>query len=216
MEQRAGTQISQRAFIQSLVILFALMMIAGILTLVVPAGRYTRIEVDGRQTIDPASFQLVDKPDYPIWRWFISPIEVLGSSSGLTVIVIIVVLFFAGGAFAVMDKTGTLRAFVGRIVRRFRDRKYVLLWMVSLAFMFLGATLGTFEEVVLLVPVMIALSYLLGWDALVGLGMSILATNMGFSAAITNPYTLGVAQQLAGLPLFSCAWLRILVFIVVY
>jgi uncharacterized ion transporter superfamily protein YfcC len=216
MEQKAGAQISRRAFIQSLVILFILMMVAGILTLVLPAGQYARIPVDGRETIDPASFQFTEHPDYPIWRWFIAPIEVLGSSSGLTVIVIIVVLFFAGGAFAVMDKTGTLRAFIGRIVRRFRDRKYTLLWIVSLAFMFLGATLGTFEEVVLLVPVMIALSYSLGWDALVGLGMSILATNMGFSAAITNPYTLGVSQQLAGLPLFSGAWLRIIIFMVIY
>ena len=216
MEQKAGAQIGQRAFIQSLVILFVLMMIAGILTLVIPAGQYTRIEVDGRETIDPASFQLIERPDYPIWRWFMAPLEVLGSSSGLTVIVIIVVLFFAGGAFAVMDKTGTLRAFIGRIVRKFRGNKYTLLWVVSLAFMFLGATLGTFEEVVLLVPVMIALSYSLGWDALVGLGMSILATNMGFSAAISNPYTLGVAQQIAGLPFPSGAWFRIVVFIVIY
>ncbi|MCI0549961.1 MAG: AbgT family transporter [Anaerolineae bacterium] len=216
MEQKAGAQISRRAFIQSILILFVLMIIAGILTLVVPAGQYTRIEVDGRETIDPNSFQFAEKPDYPIWRWFTAPIEVLGSESGLTVIVIIVVLFFAGGAFAVLDKTGTIRAFIGNIVRRFRDRKYTLLYMVCLAFMFLGATLGTFEEVVLLVPVIIALSYSLGWDALVGLGMSILATNMGFSAAIANPYTLGVSQQLAGLPLFSGMWLRVFIFIVIY
>jgi uncharacterized ion transporter superfamily protein YfcC len=195
---------NERLFNRSL-FLFVLMMIAGILTLVVPAGKYTRLQADGRETIDPTSFHLTTHPDYPIWRWFIAPIEVLGSASGLTVIVIIIVLFFAGGAFAVMDKTGTLRAFIGRIVRRFSRPKYLLLWMVCLAFMFLGATLGTFEEVVLLVPMMIALSYSLGWDALVGLGMSILATNMGFSAAITNPYTLGVSQQLAGLPLFSGA-----------
>jgi uncharacterized ion transporter superfamily protein YfcC len=87
---------------------------------------------------------------------------------------------------------------------------------VSLAFMLLGATIGAFEEVVLLVPVIVALAYSLGWDALVGLGMSILATNMGFSAALTNPFTLGVAQQLAGLPLFSGLWLRIPIFIVIY
>ncbi|GAB4504368.1 MAG: YfcC family protein [Anaerolineales bacterium] len=216
MQQKAGAQISQRAFLQSLVILFVLMMIAGILTLVIPAGQYTRLEVDGRETLDPASFQFIARPDYPIWRWFVAPLEVLGSESGLTVIVILIVLFFAGGAFAVLDKTGTLRAFIGRIVRRFRAQKYLLLWMVSLTFMFLGATLGTFEEVVLLVPVMISLSYSLGWDALVGLGMSILATNMGFSAAISNPYTLGVAQGLAELPLFSGAWLRILIFLAIY
>jgi uncharacterized ion transporter superfamily protein YfcC len=135
----------------------------------------------------------------------------LGSESGLTIIGLIAVLFLAGGAFAVMDKTGILRAFIGRIVRRFRDRKYALLWMVSLAFMFLDATLGPFEEVVLLVPVIIAFSYSLGWDALVGLGMSILATNMGFSAAISNPYTLGVAQRLAALPLYSGAMPRSLI-----
>jgi len=216
MEQRAGAQIGRRAFIQSIVILFILMMIAGTLTLIIPAGSYETVEVDGRQMIDPNSFHYVDKPDYPVWRWFVAPVEVLGSEAGPTIIVIIVVLFFAGGAFAVLDKTGTLRAFIGRIVRKFRARKYTLLWVVPLAFMFLGATLGTFEEVVLLVPLMIALSYSLGWDALVGLGMSILATNMGFSAAITNPYTLGVAQQLAGLPLFSAAWFRILVFIAIY
>jgi uncharacterized ion transporter superfamily protein YfcC len=216
MDQKAGAQIGKKAFIQSIVILFALMMLAGMLTIVVPAGQYSRIEVDGRETIDPASFQFTGKPDYPVWRWFIAPFEVLGSESGLTVIVIIVVLFFAGGAFAVLDKTGTIRAFIASIVHRFRDRKYTLLYLVCLAFMFLGATLGTFEEVVLLVPVMIALSYSLGWDALVGLGMSILATNMGFSAAISNPYTLGVSQQLAGLPLFSGAWFRIIIFIVIY
>ena len=164
----------------------------------------------------PTSFQYVENPDYPIWRWFVAPIEVLGSAAGPTIIVIIIVLLFAGGAFAVLEKTGTIRAFIGRIVRRFRRRKYLLLLAVALAFMFLGAFLGTFEEVVLLVPVMIALSYSLGWDALVGLGMSILATNMGFSAAISNPYTLGVAQQLAGLPIFSGAWYRVIVFLVIY
>jgi len=63
---------------------------------------------------------------------------------------------------------------------------------------------------------MIALAYLLGWDSLVGLGMSILATNLGFSAAITNPFTIGVAQKIAGLPLFSGAWFRAPIFIAIY
>jgi uncharacterized ion transporter superfamily protein YfcC len=79
MEQKAGTQISQRAFMQSLFILFVLMMIAGDLTIVLPVGQYARIEVDGRETIDPASFQFVEKPDYQFWRWFLAPIEVLAA-----------------------------------------------------------------------------------------------------------------------------------------
>ena len=216
MNQKSGAQISRKAFIQSLVILFVLMMIAGILTLVLPSGQFSYSQVDGRMTIDPGSFQDVPKPDYPVWQWFLAPIQVLGSQAGTTIIVIIVVLFFAGGAFAVLDKTGTLKAFIARVINRFRGRKYLLLWMVALAFMLLGASLGIFEEVILLVPVMIAFSYSLGWDALVGLGLSVLATNMGFSAAISNPFTLGVAQQLAGLPIFSGAWLHVIIFAVIY
>ncbi len=216
MEQKSGAQISRKAFIQSLVILFILMVIAGFLTIVVPSGQFTYSEVDGRMTVEPGSYQSVPKPDYPVWQWFLAPIQVLGSDAGLTIIVIIVVLFFAGGAFAVLDKTGTLRAIIARVINRFRGRKYLLLWMVALAFMLMGATLGIFEEVILLVPVMIAFSYSLGWDALVGLGLSVLATNMGFSAAISNPFTLGVAQQLAGLPIFSGAWFHVIIFAVMY
>jgi uncharacterized ion transporter superfamily protein YfcC len=215
-KQRAGAQISTKAFVQSVVILLVLMIAAGVLTRVVPAGSYARTVEEGREIIDPDSFQFVAPPDYPVWRWFTAPIEVLWGPDGLTIITIVVFILLVGVSFAVLDCCGVLQGAVARVVKRFAHRKYVLLLVVSLLFMMLGAFFGIFEEVVPLVPVMLALSYILGWDALVGLGMSILATNMGFSAAITNPFTIGVAQQIAGLPLFSGAWLRILIFIAIY
>ena len=222
MEGKAGAQISTRAFNQSVAILFTLMMAAGILTRAIPAGSYAReysgatIEQEGREMIDPSSFQYVARPDYSIWRWFTAPIEVLGGSDGLTVITIIIFLLMVGVAFAVLDKSGLLKAVIARIVKAFEGCKYHLLLVISLFFMIIGAFFGIFEEVVPLVPLMLALSYFLGWDALVGLGMSILAVNMGFSAAITNPFTIGVAQKLAGLPLFSGAWLRVIIFAIIY
>ena len=215
-EEKSGAQISQKAFIQSLVILLVFMIFAGILTRIVPAGEFARLEIDGREVVDPASFSYVDAADYPVWRWFTAPVEVLGGEDSLTIIVIIVFLLMVGAAFAVLDKSGILQAALGKIVKKYGDPKYLLLLIVSFFFMALGAFFGIFEEVVPLVPLMIALSYSLGWDTLVGLGMSILATNMGFSAAITNPFTIGVAQKLADLPLFSGAWLRIIIFIVMY
>jgi uncharacterized ion transporter superfamily protein YfcC len=81
MEQKAGAQIGVRAFVQSIVILFVLMMVAGILTLVVPAGAYERITLDGRETLDPASYHEIARPDYPIWRWFVAPLEVLAATA---------------------------------------------------------------------------------------------------------------------------------------
>lgn len=216
MEQKSGAQISQKAFIQSALILLALMVIAGILTLVIPAGQYQRIEMDGRETIVPNSFTFAERPDYPIWRWFTAPLEVVTGPDGLIVIVITAFILMVGVAFAVMDKSGILKAALARIVRRFEKQKYTLLLIISFFFMSLGAFFGIFEEVVPLVPLMIALAYSLGWDTLTGLGMSILATNMGFSAAITNPFTIGVAQSIAELPAFSGSGYRIVIFIFMY
>lgn len=216
METKAGAQISKRAFTQSIIILFVLMMAAGIMTRVIPAGAYERTEFEGRLVIDPNSFTHIEPPDYPVWRWFSAPVEVLGSEDGLLVVVIIVFILMVGGAFAVLERSGILREGIARLVYRYGGQKYALLLVISFVFMALGAFFGIFEEVVPLVPVMLALSYTLGWDSLVGLGMSVLATNMGFSTAITNPFTIGVAQKIAGLPLFSGAWFRIPIFLAIY
>lgn len=216
MNQPSSLQINTRAFIQALLILFAIMLIAGILTLVIPSGTYTRMEIDGRQLIDPASYQPIPRPDYPIWRWFTAPLEVLWGPDSLIVIIILIFLLMIGSAFAVLDRCGLLRASLARIVKKFGGRKYLLLAVIVFFFMCLGAFLGILEEVVPLVPILVALAYFLGWDALVGLGMSVLAANMGFSVAITNPFTIGVAQKLADLPLFSGAWLRLPIFLMVY
>ena len=216
MEQKVGVQISAKAFIQSLVILFVFMLVAGVLTQIIPAGSYAKTIQAGRQVIDPQSFQAVARPNYPIWRWFTAPVEVLWGPDGITILTIIIFLLMVGGSFAVLDQSGILKAAISRLVRAFGGRKYGLLLVITFFFMLLGAFFGIFEEVVPLVPVILALAYYLGWDSLVGLGMSILATNLGFSAAITNPFTIGVAQKLAGLPLFSGAWLRIPIFIAIY
>jgi uncharacterized ion transporter superfamily protein YfcC len=143
-----------------------------------------------------------------VWRWFLAPIEVLGAPGSLTIIVIIIFLLFIGGSFAVLEKSGLVRAILARIVARFGGRKYVLLLAIAL-FMLMGALFGLFEEIVPLVPVLIALSYSLGWDAFVGLGMSILAVNLGFSAAMLTPLPSAWHRNWPGCPSFpapACGW----------
>ena len=216
MEEKAGAQISQRAFIQSFLILLFLIAIAGVLTLLLPGGSYQRVIKDGREMIDPASYQAATKPDFPTWRWVTAPVEVLAAPGSAVIITIIVFIILVAGAFAVLDKSGILNAAISRVVKAFGGHKYLLLLVITFFFMALGAFFGLFEEVVPLTPIMIALAYYLGWDVLVGLGMSILATNMGFSAALTNPFTIGVAQRIAGLPLFSGLGFRIPVFFAIY
>jgi uncharacterized ion transporter superfamily protein YfcC len=216
MENSKNTQISRSSFIQSAVILLILMLGSGILTKVIPAGLYQRVEKNGVMVVQPDTFTLVDRPNYPVWRWITAPFEVLAGPDGLTVITILLFLLMVGAAFAVLQQSGILASVIGRIVNLFGGRKYLLLMVISLFFMILGGFFGIIEEVIPMVPIMIALSIYLGWDTFVGLGMSLLAVNMGFSTAITNPFTIGVSQKLAGLPLFSGAALRLLFFVIVY
>jgi uncharacterized ion transporter superfamily protein YfcC len=219
-EKRAGISISAKAFLASFCILFALMVGAGILTRVIPSGRFDRAAAAGGRagaaTIDAGSYREVPHPDYPAWRWFTAPFEVFGSEDAPMALTIIAFIAIVGGSFAVLQKAGILEAAIEALRRRFGGRKRLLLALVTLFFMLIGALMGVFEEVIPLVPVAIALSISLGWDVFVGLGMSILAVNFGFSAAITNPFTIGVAQRLAGVPVFSGAAYRVFVFVLIY
>ncbi len=216
MDDLALTRLNRRAFLQAFGILLSLMLLAGALTRWLPAGSYQRIVQEGRAVVIPGSFSYQPRPDYPAWRWLTAPLEVLGGPDGLTIITIVLFLLLVGAAFALLERVGLLKRLIAQLVLRFARHKIRLLLLISLAFMLLGGFFGIFEEVLPLVPLMVALAYALGWDALVGLGMSILATNMGFSAAVTNPFTVGIAQKLAGLPLFSAFGLRLTIFVTMY
>jgi len=210
MEEKSSIKISSRAFLSSVIILLVLMIVAGTLTYIIPSGSYERIELDGNTVIAPETFRFSDGGGYPVWRWFTAPFEVLVSADAVTVIFIIVFIFIIGGVFTVLDKCGMLRFIMTSLVRRFARSKYRLMAFLVLFFMLFGSVFGLFEELVALVPIVIVLSYALGWDSLTGLGMSALAAGFGFSAATMNPFTLGVAQSLVGLPAFSGILFRII------
>jgi uncharacterized ion transporter superfamily protein YfcC len=214
--KRAGISIGAMAFLSSALVLLALMIAAGALTRLLPAGTFDRIGEGATARVDPESYRELPRPDYPAWRWFTAPVEVLGSEDGSAAIAIILFIMIVGGSFAVMQEAGILAAAVRAMATRFGSRKRLLLALVALFFMLIGSLMGIFEEVVPLVPLAIALSVSLGWDVLTGLGMSVLATCFGFSAAISNPFSIGVAQRVAGLPLFSGALFRMLCFAAVY
>jgi uncharacterized ion transporter superfamily protein YfcC len=146
----------------------------------------------------------------------LSPILVLGSAGNGALIAVIAFLLVIGGVFNSLDACGLIKYMLDRITHRFGGMRYRLMALISLFFMALGAMIGSFEECVPLVPIVVALSVRLGWDALTGMGMSLLAVGCGFASGICNPFTVGVAQELAGLPMFSGAWLRILSFCLIY
>ena len=218
MEQdsQSSVKISTKSFISSLVILVVLVLIAGVMTQIIPQGAFDRVIKDGREVIVSGSYHLVNEARYPLWHLITAPVEVLFSEDGLMISMIILFICAIGGSFAILQKSGVLTSTIALIVEKVKDHKYRIIPLVILFFMILGGVLGVFEEAIPLVPIIVTLSYSLGWDAMVGLGISLLATAFGFSAAMTNPFSIGVAQSIAGLPAFSGLLYRLLIFAVVY
>ncbi len=216
-KQSEGLNISVKSFITAIVVIFALMVASYLLTLFIPAGEYARIEdANGNMIIDIEKGYSAIEGGIPFWKWLLSPILVLGASGSGTLIAVIAFLLVIGGIFTSLDKCGLMKYMLEKTVKRFGAVKYKLMAIIMLFFMALGAMIGSFEECVPLVPIVVALSINLGWNALTGIAMSLLAAGCGFASGVCNPFTVGVAQQLAGLPMFSGASLRILSFVLIY
>lgn len=191
-KKKTAVGASVKSFITAIIVIFVMMVLTYILTFIIPGG------------------------GIPFWKWLLSPILVLFGEDSSSIITIILLLLALGGVFNSLDKFGVLRFLLDKITDKFGKRKKILLAVIPLFFMMLGSVAGTYEECVPLVPVVVALAIRFGWDALTGLGMSILAAGCGFAAGVCNPFTIGVAQELVGLPMFSGLWLRVINFVIIY
>ena len=216
-QPQKNLSISVRSFLTSILVILALMIAAYVLTLVIPGGSYARVmDENGHLVIDVAGGFSYTEGGLPFWKWLLSPLLVLGASGNGTLIAVIAFLLVIGGVFSALDRCGLMRHMLDRMVARFGAVRYRLMALVALFFMAMGAMIGSFEECVPLVPIVVALAIDLGWDAITGVAMSLLAVGCGFASGVCNPFTVGVAQQLAGLPMFSGAWMRMLSFVLIY
>ena len=215
--ENTGLNISVKSFITAIAVIFALMVLAYVLTFLIPSGEFARtVNEAGQTVIDTAGgFHYVDAK-LPFWKWLLSPVLVLTGQGSATLIAVILFLLVIGGAFNCLDRSGIMNSLLDRITRRYGDTRYKLLTVVILFFMAMGALVGSFEEIVPLVPIVVALAIRLGWDRVTGMAMSLLAVGCGFASGVMNPFTVGVAQSLAGLPMFSGIWLRALSFVLIF
>ena len=125
-------------------------------------------------------------------------------------------LLVMSGTFNLLDRTGGVKTFIVSIMRRLRDKGGPVVCITVLIFMLFGSLFGMFEELVTLLPLIIVFMLSMNMDTMVGLGACLMAACFGFSTAITNPFSVGTAAQLAGIHVSSGAWLRIVFFAIVY
>ena len=191
-KQNKGLNIGVRSFLISIGIIFLLMVATYILTLIIPGRGISFI------------------------KWLLSPILVLGAPGSGTIIAVLIFLLVIGGIFNSLTAGGLMNYMLSKLVNRFGDVKYKLMAVLVLFFMAMGSFVGSFEEIIPMAPIVVGLAVALGWDRVTGMAMSLLAAGCGFAAGIANPFTIGIAQGLAGLPMFSGIWFRALSFVFIY
>ena len=195
----------------TLVILFSMVMLAQILTYVIPAGLFDRVETEtGRMQVVPGSFHLT--PDVPSLSPFASLTAIPKGFSDAHEIIFFV--FIIGGLFAVLRDTGALEAAVAALLRRWGDRPFWLIAGSMTLFAFGSSTVGFGEEYYPFVPVLVSLCLALGYDRLTAIGIIMVGYGSGYGPAIINPFTTLIAQDIAGLEPASGLWYRLICFFV--
>lgn len=193
------------------VILFSVMLIVALLTYIVPAGEFDRYydEVTEQTLVDGESFHQVEQN--PTKFFDLAQAVPKGMEESAQIIFFI---FIVGGAFQIITASGTIESGIGNLAKKLEGRENLMIPIFVLIFSIGGMTFGMSEEVIVFVPIGIALARALGFDAITGTAMISLGAATGFSAAVMNPFTIGVAQDIAELPLFSGVALRIGVLLV--
>lgn len=195
------------------VILLVILALSGSLSWIIPQGAF---ETNAAGNIIPGTYREGQVAGIAPWRVITAPVRVFASEDALTILMISIFLLVMSGIFNLLDKTGGIKTLIEWIMRRLGGRGNPVVCITVLIFMLFGSLFGMFEELVTLLPLITVFMLSMNMDTMVGLGTCLMAACFGFSTAITNPFSVGTAAQLAGIPVSSGAWLRIVFFCLVY
>lgn len=194
-----------------MILLVIVVLLCAVASYIVPGGSYERVydaELE-RDIVDPESFTYVDHN--PIGPFKLLMSLTLGMQEAAYIIFFLLII---GGMFAILKGTGAIDSAIAGMVKKMHGREMLLIPVAMIVFGLGSAFCGNFEEFLAFVPLVLAACLTMGFDSLTAVGIIFCAAAAGYGGAITNAFTVGVAQGIAGLPLFSGIELRIVLFIV--
>lgn len=198
-------------FPHTYVLIFCIVIISALLTYIIPAGEYARVQDPntGRTVVDPNSFTIVERNPVNLFDVLSAVPRGMIDAAQITFFI-----FIVAGSFQIITSTGAIEAGIYKVAYKLKGNEQLLIPIFMFLFSLTGAFLGFAEENIVFIPIAITLARALGYDAIVGMSLVSLGGAVGFNAGIMNPFTVGVAQGIAELPLFSGIGLRIIVWIV--
>ena len=200
----------ERKPINSIALLMLMLAIICIATHLIPAGMYDRIEVAGCMVVDPDSFVFIENHGARILDYFLAIPNGFANATALCF------GFMVGsGTLEVIQKTGALNVGISRMIKKVGTKRGDLI-LVIMFYMFavLGGFVGFVEGCIPFWPLAISISLALGYDAIVGVAISMIGACSGYLCGPTNPSSVAISQTIGGLELYSGIWLRLVLFAV--
>ncbi|HOO62507.1 MAG TPA: TIGR00366 family protein [Synergistaceae bacterium] len=193
------------------VLLFSLIVLAVIGTHVLPAGEYDRVtdEKTGRTVVAAESYHAIEPSPVGFMDTFIAVQKGMVDAADVVFFVFIVY-----ASFFIVLQTGAIHSFIGWLLRVMEGKEILIIPVFMYLFALGGSIFGMYEETFGFIPVFVGLAVAMGYDAIVGMSMVCFGVAMGFAAAFMNPFTVGLAQKFAELPLFSGMLFRIVSWLV--
>jgi uncharacterized ion transporter superfamily protein YfcC len=206
------------------VIVFSIIVICAVLTWIVPGGTFDRhiLTVNGidRNVVIPGSFHYTDsKPQ--TWQVFSALFDGFVDKADIIAFILII-----GGAFWIMNESKAIDVAIQSFLRfskRIEHNRLIgrlgadnlIFALIMLMFSIFGAVFGMSEETIAFVIIFVPLAISMGYDSIVGVSLCFVAAALGFAGAILNPFTIGIAQSLSNLPLFSGIEYRIFCWVII-
>lgn len=193
-------------------LIFLLLVFIALLTWIIPGGEYERTVIDGREVVVPGSFKFTKSNPQGLFDLFMAPIKGFKEAA-----LIIAFILFVGGSFNILAATGAIDSLIKRLLighRRSNFMRSAFIPFLVFLFSFGGATFGMNEEIIPFVLILVPLSLALGYDSIVGVAVPLIGAHIGFASAYLNPFNVGIAQGIAGLPLFSGMGYRIICWLI--
>lgn len=198
-----------RQAINPLIILAVILLVASVCTYLIPAGEFDRQVIEGSDyaKIDVNSFKF--KEGAPIGIFDIFQSFTLGLQSAGSVIFFLLII---GGTFQIVEKTGALHAGLSNLVRVLKGKELIMIPACVFIFGLVSAFAACSEEYLAFIPLMYIVCIAAGFDSLTAVALLMVSSAIGYAGGMTNAFTVGIAQEISELPLFSGMGYRFVVF----
>ncbi|MCG7336105.1 YfcC family protein [Sporosarcina sp. ACRSM] len=192
------------------VILFIVLLLAAAATYFVPAGSFEREVVDGVERVVPNTYSKAENDGTGFMDLFLALQNGMVESGG-----IIFLVLFAGGAFEIVERSGAIKGGIMRAVAKTQGKEFWLIVIISVLFALGGAVGAVANSVIPFVAIGLIIARALRLDAIIAVAITFGATFAGFNVGFLNPYTVGIAQAIAEVPIFSGMLLRVISFVII-